>query len=74
MDSAIVQECSGIVVDELQDYKVLAMPYRKMFSTTSEPHAIPKLDFESCTLLADPVSVNDTLTLCTLLSVQWMLQ
>eukprot|EP01122_Echinamoeba_exundans_P007208 TRINITY_DN2159_c0_g1_i1.p1 TRINITY_DN2159_c0_g1~~TRINITY_DN2159_c0_g1_i1.p1 ORF type:complete len:660 (-),score=80.47 TRINITY_DN2159_c0_g1_i1:104-1909(-) len=31
----VAQECSGMVVDEKRDWQVVAMPFSKMFSTTS---------------------------------------
>jgi hypothetical protein len=41
----LVQWCSGVVVDENKNMEVVAMPFPKVFATTSTPEVLPIFDW-----------------------------
>jgi hypothetical protein len=45
MHEPIVQECRGLIIDEKNDYAIVAMPYTKFFNIDESCSAIRNLDF-----------------------------
>lgn len=47
LELSLVQWCSGIVLDEVDDLKVVAMPFIKMFATSSDANMLPVIDWKT---------------------------